>query len=631
MTIYAEGMNKVNQPPDPNGLNNSTQWKLVGGKKSPRKTKGDAKSNADNGEKATRDEGLKELGEEKMEEDEESEELSVRKIAVKLEFKIPKDARSFNCAAIHRKWAELLMRIDEETMIVTKNSKKINEIKQFPRDQKTYNEEFPQRVTKQPGQARVVEVVFELKTKKRFNELKSNCAEMMEFLREHKTYFKKNISNQTRRDSIGFLTHIHPRYVWREELQKELIKSVKQVMREEEIEKCENAGEDGKGYYFTLNLRKLYANTAKGLTQTEIIEVQTAPELRETIAGAMIRASKAKEMKGEYIPYAIVKNTGKEEFAKILQQQNKYLQEIKKIEIQGVTQEMLEHRVKNGEEKKKIGELIKVHPDIEAMVRTTRTEETGTYMFLYKKENEESANEYIKLVCERLNEPDIPEETRHKICTKVRQTNTAKLESMTREYTRELTKTDAKENLPSNPPNYWKRRAITLNNDPSEYPALPKREKKARNEENRHLSAEDVEDSKNCEENRGKTEKKTEKQLEERIEKMEKRCKKLQDKLTEVLEMLKVFEKKQEETATRQTEMIREQLILMRSEAKNFDMELRSEANVENMELTKEDNKRRAAKEQKEQATKKAALSSSPTRDKTTRRKGSDPDIGSTE
>ena len=113
---------------------------------------------------------------------------------------------------------------------------------------------------------------------------------MMEFLFEQKTYFKKNVSNQKRRDSIRFLNHIHPRFVCREDLQDELIKTVKLEMRDEEVEKCENAGEDGQGYYLTINFRKQYANTAKGLTQTETLEVQTAPELREAISGAMIMA-----------------------------------------------------------------------------------------------------------------------------------------------------------------------------------------------------------------------------------------------------------------------------------------------------------------------------------------------------
>ena len=79
-------------------------------------------------------------------------------------------------------------------------------------------------MTQQPGQARVAEVVFEIRTEKRFTELKTNNTEMMAFLKEQKIYVKRNVSGQTRRDSIGFLTHVHPRYTWREELENEIIK-----------------------------------------------------------------------------------------------------------------------------------------------------------------------------------------------------------------------------------------------------------------------------------------------------------------------------------------------------------------------------------------------------------------------
>lgn len=61
-------------------------------------------------------------------------------------------------------------------------------------------------------------------------------------------------------------------------------------MKDEEIEKCDNAGENGQGYYLTLSFRKQYINLEKNLIHTEVVEVQTAPDLKEIISGALMRA-----------------------------------------------------------------------------------------------------------------------------------------------------------------------------------------------------------------------------------------------------------------------------------------------------------------------------------------------------
>ena len=93
----------------------------------------------------------------------------------------------------------------------------------------------------------------------------------------------------------------------------------------------------------------------KDLTHTEALEVQTAPELKEIIAGALMRASKKREIPGNYVSYSVVKNTGKEEFAKILKRQNGYLESIKTSAIQGMTRAMLEQvlpYVEEGENRK---------------------------------------------------------------------------------------------------------------------------------------------------------------------------------------------------------------------------------------------------------------------------------------
>lgn len=77
---------------------------------------------------------------------------------------------------------------------------------------------------------------------------------------------------------------------------------------------------------------------------------------------------------------------------------------------------------------------------------------------------------------------------------------------------------------------------------------------------------------------------------------------KVLDMMNRVLEQIEASNKKQDETGEKQTEMMREQLILMRTEAKKYI----------NMVLTEEGNKKRAAIGEHEQLTKKAAPFSYP-------------------
>ena len=90
------------------------------------------KSKADHGEKDARDGGVNEPEEVTLEEN--GWELNLgRDFAIKLEFNLPKEARSFNCAALHRKWFELLKKLDAESAIITLNNTVISKIEQFPR------------------------------------------------------------------------------------------------------------------------------------------------------------------------------------------------------------------------------------------------------------------------------------------------------------------------------------------------------------------------------------------------------------------------------------------------------------------------------------------------------------------
>jgi hypothetical protein len=97
-----------------------------------------------------------------------------------------------------------------------------------------------------------------------------------------------------------------------------------------------------KEMFVTLNFRKEYIQSEEGIIQTETIEIQSAPEIKETVNNALFKASKKGQLPGKYYPYCILKSEGVEEYRKILKRQNAFLASTQVIGIQGLTEGILE-------------------------------------------------------------------------------------------------------------------------------------------------------------------------------------------------------------------------------------------------------------------------------------------------
>lgn len=62
-------------------------------------------------------------------------------------------------------------------------------------------------ITRQPGQPRASEVVFEIESVESFQGLKTYHKDMMDFLGKRGVYMKLSLASQLTRDSVGFFTH----------------------------------------------------------------------------------------------------------------------------------------------------------------------------------------------------------------------------------------------------------------------------------------------------------------------------------------------------------------------------------------------------------------------------------------
>lgn len=175
----------------------------------------------------------------------------------------------------------------------------------------------------------------------------------MGFLTKKGMYIKVNVSAQLRRDAQGFLTHLHPKSMWRVDLQKKKVEALKANMSLEERETVKAAdGKENREMFITLNFRMQYVESKKGLLQTETLEVQAAPESKEMVNSTIFKTAKNGMLPGKYVPYGISQSIGTEEYRKILMRQNAFLAPTKIIGIQDLTEEIrestVEYRDENG-------------------------------------------------------------------------------------------------------------------------------------------------------------------------------------------------------------------------------------------------------------------------------------------
>lgn len=77
---------------------------------------------------------------------------------------------------------------------------------------------------------------------------------------------KMNISSQLRRDAVDFFTHLHPKAMWRVDLQK-IVEALRLNLNVDETDRSVKTadGKENKETFVTLNFRKQYVKSTEGL------------------------------------------------------------------------------------------------------------------------------------------------------------------------------------------------------------------------------------------------------------------------------------------------------------------------------------------------------------------------------
>ena len=557
---------------------------------------------------------------EQMETSEETDSLGeVRtQFPLKLEFKLLRNVKFFNCAAIHKEWFALIKKKDSTARLITYKDAAITSESQFPKNQKEYDSAFPQRVTRQPGQPRAAEIVFEIETRENFQSLKTFNKEMMDFLTKKGVYMKMNSSSQLRRDALGFFTHLHPKATWRVDLQRKIVEILRTHMSKEELEKATQAsnGSTDRDVFVTLNFRKQYIKGREGLIQTETLEIQTAPEIKESVNTAIFKAAKKGQLPGKYFPYGVSQTLGGEEYQRILMRQNAFLASTQVVGIQGLTEHALDATIsyKNGkglEVESKARDFLTQHYGVYALEKTNLTEERGKYVLVC--ENNEDTREFVDYACEYLND-ETTEQVRHKTHSEIRKASSNKWSTQIQQYAKEIIVIEDDTPLPRKPPNAWQNRVI-LFNDPENFPNLPSKPKEKRDKPTREKTqTKESPTTSEIEKRLKEIEERMNQKMEEKIQRLEQRWQELEKSLALTMEtinrMVSTYERT--ETLNREHTKRNEEFARKNAEAQNLAIKVqfeemaralleRMEGKMEWMETEMRDSKKRALKDKTNQ------------------------------
>ena len=238
-------------------------------------------------------------------------------------------------------------------------------------------------------------------------------------------------------------------------------------MSEQQVEQAKQSADnkDKEDQFTTVNFKKLYINSKEGIIQTEVLEIQTAPEIKEMINTALFNAAKKHLLPGRYYPYGISRSVGMEEYKNILRRQNLLLETTEIISIQGMTEEVLDSDFKchEGDTKllKTAREIITQRTNVLSLEKTNLSSERGKYFLIVEKKGEEAIKTQIDVALQFIND-NADEKLKHPTHPGIRRTNTNRWsmqiqETQIQEYAERYQHNDAKE-MPKKPPNAWEKK-----------------------------------------------------------------------------------------------------------------------------------------------------------------------------
>ena len=281
----------------------------------------------------------------------------------------------------------------------------------------------------------------------------------------------------------------------------------------------------------------------EGLIQTETIELQTAPEIKEAVNTALFKAAKKDQLPGRYFPYGISKAIGTEEYRRVLKRQNAYLESVQLIGVQGLNEKILAAKIDVTRDQgmiieKSVREVLTTNEAVLSIEKTNLTEERGKYVIICKKEKEAEVKDFLDDACQYI-AANVDKTIKHETHPDIRRSSPNRWQTQIQTYANTMTQAEDGP-LPRKPPNAWGNKVILIN-DPESFPKLPGRSKPRETQK----KTQEKPSQEQTQGNQGEFEKKVKeieerlnKKIEERLAQLESKYQELEARLAKTLEAM---------------------------------------------------------------------------------------------
>jgi hypothetical protein len=204
-----------------------------------------------------------------------------------------------------RQFLDLAQKVDPTICIQphNKNVALIESSDRFPQTEESFNNAFRPSIVTAANNQKIVQVFLSFVSEKRFSEIKRD-SNVFGFLFKYRIFLQYEASHGNPTSGIGFLSHVHPRLVWREDAQRELIARVETYVtptEKENLEKRVNEINAQRGSFpqikaqgkfplpIHLMTRSIGVGSGKNRYETQALEVQVPRGTGELMKQLFIR------------------------------------------------------------------------------------------------------------------------------------------------------------------------------------------------------------------------------------------------------------------------------------------------------------------------------------------------------
>jgi hypothetical protein len=283
----------------------------------------------------------------------------------------------------------------------------------FPQTEESFNNAFRPSIVTAANNQKIVQVFLSFVSEKRFSEIKRD-SNVFGFLFKYRIFLQYEASHGNPTSGIGFLSHVHPRLVWREDAQRELIACVETYVtptEKENLEKRVNEINAQRGSFpqikaqgkfplpIHLMTRSIGVGSGKNRYETQALEVQVPRGTGELMKQLFIRLANANHLPYEFVPHGSIATVGPAAYRLFLAKHQKALDDTRVVAITGIHPNALFDTFRDASEDPNIPSnllsLLESSDNIRSIERTAKSSTQGLFFAITTKQQIREARKEI--------------------------------------------------------------------------------------------------------------------------------------------------------------------------------------------------------------------------------------------